>query len=99
MERQQTQSMLHSTAHWQKTIHGYSGIRRPLHDKLYLELTAFPNDASLAALREVGVNYVVVHTEEYGGRWRNIEQAIGRTPALKLEHIEGDGRVYSILPP
>ena len=99
LERQQTQSMLHATAHWQKTIHGYSGIRRPLHDRLYLELTAFPEGASLIALREVGVNYVVVHTEEYGSRWPTVEEQINHTPALALEHTEGDGRVYRLLPP
>jgi hypothetical protein len=96
LERQQTSSMLHATAHWQKTIHGYSGIRRPFHDQLYLELTAFPDATSLASLRGVGVNYVVVHTAEYGGRWPAIEAAIARTPALTLEHVEGDGRVYAI---
>ena len=42
LDGSQTQSMLHATAHWQKTIHGYSGIRRPLHDQLYRELTTFP---------------------------------------------------------
>jgi hypothetical protein len=97
LERQQTSAMLHATAHWQKTIHGYSGIRRPFHDQLYLELTAFPDATSLASLRGVGVNYVVVHTAEYGSRWPAIEAAIARTPALTLEHVEGDGRVYAIL--
>jgi len=96
LERQQTSSMLHATAHWQKTIHGYSGIRRPFHDQLYLELTAFPDATSLASLRGAGVNYVVVHAGEYGTRWPTIEEAIARTPALKLEHVEGDGRVYSL---
>jgi hypothetical protein len=96
LERQQTSSMLHSTAHWQKTVHGYSGIRRPFHEQLYLELTAFPDATSIASLRGVGVNYVVVHTAEYGSRWPAIEQAIARTPALTLEHVEGDGRVYAI---
>jgi hypothetical protein len=99
LERQQTSSMLHATAHWQKTIHGYSGIRQPFHDQLYLALTAFPDAASIASLRSVGVNYVVVHTEEYGGRWPAIEQAIAHTPELKLEHVEGDGRAYSLLSP
>ena len=28
--RHQTSAMLHATAHWQKTVHGYSGIQRPL---------------------------------------------------------------------
>lgn len=99
LERQQTQSMLHATAHWQKTIHGYSGIRRPFHEQLYLDLTAFPDAKSLASLREVGVRYVVVHTEEYGNRWRAVEEQIARTPALNLEHVEGAGRVYSLAPP
>src|SRR6185295_20401989 len=26
-ERRQTEFMLHATAHWQKTVHGYSGLR------------------------------------------------------------------------
>jgi hypothetical protein len=99
LERQQTESMLHATAHWQKTVHGYSGIRRPLHDHLYLDMTAFPAAASINSLREVGVQYVVVHTDEYAGRWPAVEEQIDRTPALRLEHVEGAGRVYSILPP
>ena len=98
LERHQTQSMFHATAHWQKTIHGYSSLRRPLHDRLYLELTAFPDATSLASLREVGVTYIVVHTDEYGDRWRTVEEQIARTPALKLEHTEGAGRVYTIAP-
>lgn len=98
-ERQQTQSMLHATAHWQKTVHGYSGIRRPLHDQLYLDMTTFPNEQSLTALRGVGVTYVVVHTNEFAARWPAVDAQIGRTPSLKLEHVEGDGRVYALLAP
>jgi hypothetical protein len=100
LERQQTQSMLHATAHWQKTIHGYSGIRRPFHEQLYLDLNAFPDEKSMASLRSVGVNYVVVHTEEYEGeKWRVVEDQISRTPGLRLAHSDGAGRVYEILPP
>ena len=98
LERHQTQSMFHATAHWQKTIHGYSSLRRPLHDRLYLELTAFPDATSMASLREVGVTYVVVHTNAYGDRWQTIEEQIAKTPALRLEHVEGPDRVYTIVP-
>jgi hypothetical protein len=99
LERQQTQAMLHTMAHWQKTVHGYSGIRRPFHDQLYAELTEFPNDTSLASLRGVGVNYVVVHSDQYPAeKWRSVEERLARSPGLRLEHIEGAGRVYSVLP-
>jgi hypothetical protein len=98
LERQQTQSMLHATAHWQKTIHGYSGIRRPFHDQLYADLANFPDTNSLDGLRAVGVTYIVVHTEAYGIRWRTIEEQIAKSGQLQLEYADGDGRVYSLLP-
>ena len=34
-ERYHSNYMLHSMAHWQKTVHGFSGIRPALHDELY----------------------------------------------------------------
>jgi hypothetical protein len=98
LERQQTQSMLHATAHWQKTVHGYSGMRRPLHSRLYQELTAFPDALSIASLRELGVTYVVVHTDAYADdHWRRVEARLRASTDLRLEHVEGAGRVYSIL--
>ena len=96
-ERSQTRAMLHSTAHWQKTIHGYSGIRRPLHDQLYLDLTEFPGGSSIDALRHVGVTHVVVHSDYYGAdQWRQVEPRLAQSADLKLVHTEGAGRVYAI---
>lgn len=99
-ERQQTMAMLHSTAHWQKTIHGYSGIRPALHQRLNLELTAFPDETSLRSLRELGVRYVVVHEEMYPPEQRaEIDARYARHAGdLKLERVEGPGRIYTILP-
>lgn len=99
-ERQQTMAMLHSTAHWQKTVHGYSGIRPALHQRLNLELTMFPDETSLRSLRELGVRYVVVHEEMYPPERRaEIEARYARHAGeLRLEKIEGPGRIYTILP-
>jgi len=60
-ERFQTAAMLHSTTHWQKTIHGYSGIQPPLSGRVFDELDTFPDDRSVATLRALGVTTVVVH--------------------------------------
>jgi hypothetical protein len=96
-ERRESGFMLHSTAHWQKTVHGYSGFRPPLHDQLFDELTRFPSAATIRALTDLSVTYVVVHTDLYApGEWKRIEKAIELEPALKLEHVEGAGRVYSL---
>ena len=93
--------MIHATAHWQKTVHGYSSHRRPLHDRLYLEMTTFPDDAILAELLELGVDYVVVHTDQYPGeRWREeIAPRVERSKRLELLHTDGAGRVYALRKP
>jgi hypothetical protein len=97
-ERRQTMYMLHSMAHWQKTVHGYSGIRAPLHDRLYVRLRSFPDDASLDELASLGVRYVVVHTDLYEpGEWEQVAARIDRYDRwLQLEHVAGAGRVYSV---
>jgi len=93
-------AMLHATAHWQRTLHGYSGIRPALHQRIFRELTLFPDAVSLASLREVGVTYVVVHEDQYpADRRPEIDERYRRFAAhLRLEHTEGEGRVYRILP-
>jgi len=100
-ERRQTLYMLHSMAHWQKTVHGYSGIRAPLHEHLYLQLRNFPDEASLRELARLGVGYVVVHTELYTpGEWPDVAARIDNYGSwLRLEHVAGTGRVYSVRPP
>jgi hypothetical protein len=97
-ERRQTTFMLHSTAHFQKTVHGYSGIRPQLHTDLYWQMQAFPDELSLRSLTALGVTYVVVHTELYPpGDWPRVEERIeGFGAWLRLEHTDGEGRVYSL---
>ena len=76
-ERRQTEYMLHSTAHWQKTIHGYSGLRPRLHFDLYKKMLEFPDEASVAALQRLGVRYMVVHTDYYTpADWAAVEERI-----------------------
>ena len=99
-ERRQTMYMLHSMGHWRKTVHGYSGIRAPLHDRLYALLRSFPDDASLDELARLEVLYVVVHTELYPpGEWPRVAARIDRYGSrLRLEHVAGTGRIYSLHP-
>lgn len=97
LERSQTRAMLHATAHWQKTVHGYSGIRRPLHHRLYEVMTTFPEPASLEALRDVGVDYVVVHGGDYAAEtWRQMEERLAAADGLRLAHADGIDRVYAL---
>ena len=97
-ERLQTTYMLHAMAHWQKTIHGYSGMRPPLHEDLYRQLRRFPDDLTIARLKELGVTYVVVHADMYAAdQWPIVERRLGEfADRLKLDYLGADGRVYSV---
>jgi hypothetical protein len=96
--RLQTVYMLHSTAHWQKTVHGHSGIEPRLHTELYSRLRTFPDEHSLRALARFGVRYVVVHEDMYpADQWAAVDARIQAVPDwLRLEHRSGAGRVYSL---
>jgi len=90
--------MLHSTAHWQKTVHGQSGIEPRSHTELYREMKEFPREESLRALARFGVGYIVVHEDMYpADQWPEIDARIQAVPQwLRLEHRSGAGRVYSL---
>jgi len=100
-ERRHTIYMLHSTSHWRKTVEGYSGLRPPLHERLYAELAEFPDAASLRDLAALGVTHVVVHVDEYeAAEWPAVARRIDAYGHwLRLEHEEDGGRVYSIHAP
>ena len=98
-ERFQTAAMLHSTAHWQKTIHGYSGIQPPLSGRVFDELNTFPDARSVATLRDFGVTTVVVHRPRYPDEvWPDVAARLRATAGLRFVHAEVDGAVYAVVP-
>jgi hypothetical protein len=100
-ERLQTAFMLHSMAHWQKTVSGYSGIRPALHDELYAKMRTFPDEESVRRLQELGVTYVVVHSDLYpAGQWPAVEDRLRSfEPRLRLQHSARGGYVYALSAP
>ena len=51
------------TGHWQPTVEGYSGFVPPHHRELGLAMAHFPDERSLALLRGLDVERVVVHAD------------------------------------
>ena len=97
-ERYHSNYMLHSMAHWQKTVHGFSGIRPALHEELYDQLRTFPSEDSVRHLAQLDVTYVIVHSSWFPRKndaWsKNVCLAFGSS--LRLEYMDPDSRVYSI---
>jgi hypothetical protein len=90
--------MLHSMAHWQRTVHGHSSLLTPLHEQLYDRLRSFPDEASIAQLHELGVTYLIVHRDWYEREvWTGVEERLRAfSDRLTLLHEEIGGRIYRL---
>lgn len=98
-ERFATAAMLHSTVAWWPTIHGYSGTRPERHDQVFRAMNTFPDEASLAGLRALGVTHVVAHRTLYPPvGWSDLQARVKACAVLRLEHETADGAVYALIP-
>jgi hypothetical protein len=98
--RRHAEYMLHSMAHYQPLVQGFSGIEPPGFEALERTLMMFPDEKSLDTLAAMKVTYAVVHMDyfppeliEYA---RTGLERFEREGRLRLVHTEGHGRVYEI---
>jgi hypothetical protein len=100
-QRFQTMYMLHSMAHWQKTVAGYGGIDPESHSVLYQELDSFPDLQSLQHLLDLEVTYVIVHIDLYPPQqWREVDERLRSFDGwLSLEYTDPTARVYALRRP
>jgi hypothetical protein len=82
--------LYHSTVHWRPLVNGYGAYQPPLYLYLQRELLALPAPAAVAALREIGVRYVVAH----GGPPLSTERSGGLGGVASFR----DGVVYEVEP-
>jgi hypothetical protein len=93
--------MVHSTAHFQKTVMGFTGVLPLDHAILFDELSRFPEEAGLHHLAALHVTYVVVHGEDYApDALQRLDSEIRQVGSwLTLVHAEGRSRVYALHDP
>ncbi len=98
---QSARYMVHSTAHFQKTVMGFTGVLPEDHALLFDELSRFPDEASLRHLAALHVTYVVVHGEDYSPEdFSALESKLHQFRSwLTLVHGEGRAGVYAIHAP
>ncbi len=93
--------MVYSTHHWLPLVNGYAGIE-PAEYRRYRELArSFPAEEFLAAMRGIGVRYVVLHRGGYGpNQWARLEEALpaARETSLREVAFLGGDTVFEILP-
>jgi len=88
--------MVNSTGHWRPMLNGYSGFRPASYEKSYETMRAFPSDAALLALHELGVTDVVVHGHDYGD---DRVKALAALPSLRAVAHDGDITIFRLVNP
>ncbi len=85
-----------STYHWQNTPDGYSGFNPGKRGEIAYEMQAFPNERSLALLKALGAQFVVVHTKQMPD-WDTRREALNRTIGIQLEKQIGDDWIFRVV--
>jgi len=80
--------MLNSTQHWKPMLNGYSGFQPPSFERHYAELSSFPSQSSLEAMRRWGVTDVFVHENQIGTAARAAFEGLAG-----VERIRSDGDI------
>jgi hypothetical protein len=88
--------MLNSTTHWKPLVNGYSGFTPPSYVENARALRGFPDEVAHARLRALGVTYVVVHLDAYGGRRESLAAAVADVPWLSAVASSRDVRVFRV---
>ncbi|HUQ86080.1 MAG TPA: hypothetical protein VM096_00895 [Vicinamibacterales bacterium] len=93
--------MYFSTGHWQQLVNGYSGFHPSSYIRLLDALTPFPNPGGLAALRKLGVDYLILHRDLAPDEWDSVNQGLRASPLVRLvmtdSSIEATVAVYQIV--
>ncbi len=92
-----------SVGTWHRRINGYSGYYPPSFIQTVERLQSFPDTASLAHLRELGVRVIVVHRTDlkpdaYGSLLLRMTNHPGITPRGLFRDPEGDAALFVLEP-
>lgn len=76
---------LYALVHGKRLVNGVASSVPPITRRLRKVMPSFPDDASVAMLREVGVNRVLVHTDRYPPETvRVMREAVASRPDLRI---------------
>jgi hypothetical protein len=97
-ERRNTLYMLHSMGHFKPIFAGYSGTQPPGYEDALWELTTFPDERSLDTVMKMGFTHAILHVDLVPPTERaDVEARFAKFAEwVRLEHTEGDGRLYSL---
>jgi hypothetical protein len=90
-----------STIHWRRRVNGSSGFEPDWLIKLGTVLDFFPDWRSFDVVRQLGVDHVMMHRDQYDpDSWNNIIALLpAYLPAIESIHTVGDNMILRLKPP
>jgi len=90
---------LYSLVHKKRLVNGVAAYVPPITRQVRREMQAFPSESSVARLRNLGVNYVFLHTDDYPPEERaRLTEAVQHTPGLNPVDTSGSIWVFDVVP-
>jgi hypothetical protein len=86
--------LYYSTAHWRPIVNGFGRTTPPGHDKVVSTVRGFPE--SIPAMRELGIQYVVLHADRYPDHAEAILRAAAGRPDCTLVSQIGTDYLFEI---
>jgi hypothetical protein len=92
-----------SRAHWFPLVNGYSGYHPPEYVNTLTDMLRFPDDQSIARLRQLDVRFVIVHTHLYEREeFVDLMLSIAKHPELvphgRYRDWAGEAEVFELMP-
>jgi hypothetical protein len=87
--------MYRSIRHWQPLVNGYSGNYTEGYIAFLDATRDFPARPAVRHMQDMGVRYVILHSQPDPARFVDVVQRIGNQPALQFQFAEntGDGEI------
>jgi hypothetical protein len=86
--------LYYSTAHWRPIVNGFGRTAPAGYDRVLATVRAFP--ASVPQMRELGIQYVVVHAARYPDHAGDMLAAAAARPDCRLVQRSGDDYLFEI---
>ncbi len=91
---------LYSLVHKKRLANGVAAFVPPITRKLRTEMQVFPDNSSVAMLRELGITYVLIHTDRYpAAEVERLRREIRDHPGLSMMEPDGPIWVVDVAPP
>ncbi len=91
----------YSSYHWRRLANGGTGFTPPIYKEMRHWFNAFPDARSVDVMRQLGINYVILHPRLYAPEeWERLMNDLPRyLPAIKQVNQIGDDLVLQVAPP